>query len=312
MLRAAAVLALLAALAIPARAGEVLARLRPAVTLAATSATLGDVAVLTGDPALIATLAPLPVQALSGMAPMTVDATMVRMAVGAAAGKGQLTVTGACAISRRPRLVGVAELGAAAMARAAADLPGASGEVSVLRTSGALVVPDEGAPPTLVADALDNAKGGDVPFRVRVLHGDLELARALVTLRLARTRVQIVAARTIKRGEVIGAGDLRDEAIPITRQTGNLVFTTADLIGKAAHSEIQAGAPVNPALVSEVAEVRSGSAVTLRFVREGFALTAAGEALSDGQHGEVIRIRRADGVVVKAQVSGPGEALINF
>ncbi|MBA3938862.1 MAG: flagellar basal body P-ring formation protein FlgA, partial [Planctomycetes bacterium] len=187
-----------------------------------------------------------------------------------------------------------------------------TGESSVLRTSGALVVPDEGVAPTLVADPLDNSKGGDVPFRVRVLHGDLELARALVTLRLARTRVQIVAARTIKRGEVIGAGDLRDEAIPITRATGNLVFGAADLIGKAAHGEIQAGAPVNPALVGEVPEVRTGSAVTLRFVRDGFALSAAGEALSDGQHGEVIRIRRADGVVVKAQVSGPGEALVNF
>jgi flagella basal body P-ring formation protein FlgA len=296
----------------PALAAEGLrVSLHPHVDVAASIATLADVAELAGDPALVKAAAAVTVAELPGLGARVIDPPAVRTAIGRLMPAGALSISGECQLSRRARTIGADDLVAAAAALAKAG--GGEVEVATVRTSGAMLVPDDAQPPRIVAEALDRALSGEIPYRVRALRGDAELARGLVVLKVDRFQTAMVAARSIHRGEALGVGDLRGERITLGRGVTGAPVAADEVVGQLARADIAAGTPLSAALVQPRSDVHGGQAIVLVFGREGFQVTAAGEALADGRIGEVIPVRRgADGKTVKAQVSGPGEAQVNY
>lgn len=301
-----ALLALLACL--PLAAGEVGVALRPVVSVAAERATLGEVAELSGDAALIAVLRDLPVVELPDLRTRRLDPDGIRRAVGLGLGRS-LQVSGTSEVSRRGQLVAEADLVAAAAATIIAN--GDDLTVTTLRAGGSVTIPAGGVEPVLVAEALDAAQQGDIPFRVRVLRGEVELARSLVTLRVVRHRTMLVAARAIRRGDRIGVGDVRSERVPVVR--GNQVaLGSAAVVGREARIDLAEGAPFTATTVIAPPDVRVGQSVVLVVASERFHLTAQGEALNDGRLGEVISVRRgADGRTVRGTVIAEGQVRLD-
>ncbi len=301
-----ALLALAALL--PLSGGEVSVSLRPQVTLAAERATLGDVADMSGDAGLIAVLRDLPIMELPDLAQRHLEADEVRRAVGHGLGRS-LAITGTCDLSRRGRQITEDELIATARATITSD--GDQLNVTTLRSPGALVIPDGGAETHLDAVALDRARIGDIPIRVRVLRGEVELARALITMRVVRQRDLLVAARPIKRGERIGAGDLRQERVTLTHGWNEEV-TSKELLGREARLDLAEGTPLTTRLTVQPPDVRVGQRVVLQVISERFQLTVQGEALNDGRIGEVIPVRRAsDGRTVRGTVIAEGQVRLD-
>ena len=298
---------LIAALSLSAETVEI--RLRDVAEVAKTVATVADVAELSGDARLIAVVSPLAVQELSGLVLHRLDATVVRMAIGRAVPVGSLNISGICALSRRSLTISEDAMiaAASAQAKAAGD---DEVEVEKVRGSGALVVPAFAQPPHVVADALDRSPAGEIPYRVRVLQGDNELARTLVVVKVSRYRRMTVAARTLKRGEMLGVGDLRTERVAVTSRLAE-ANDAHELLGRSVRQDIAEGAPLVAAQFIIPADVQAGQTVTISYVSERFRLSASGEALADGRTGETIQVRRGDGKAVKARVVALGQVQLD-
>ena len=183
-------------------------------------------------------------------------------------------------------------------------------EVRKVRGAGALLVPAAESPPRLLAEALDRSPSGEIPYRVRVLQGENELARTLMVVQVSRSRRMTVAARALRRGESLGVGDLRTERMLVTARLVEVIDANT-LLGRSARQDIPEGTPLAAALFIAMPDVQSGQAVTISYVGERFRLSASGSAMSDGRVGEVIQVRRSDGKAVKARVISPGQVQID-
>lgn len=289
-------------------AGEVGVVLRPVVSVAAERATLGDVAELTGDEALIAVIRDLTVVELPDLRTRHLEPDEIRRAVGLGLGT-TLKVSGISDVSRRGQVIPEDELVRAASA--AINVGDDEVTITTLRSSGSVTLPAGGAEVAIVAEPLDQMRSGDIPFRVRVMRGEVEVGRALVTLRVVRQRTMTVTARAIRKGERIGPGDLRSERVHVGRGSATAV-TQADLIGREARMDLAEGTPLTTAVVINPPDVRVGQQVVLVVDSERFHLTAAGESLNDGRIGEVISVRRAaDGRTVRGTVVAEGRVRLD-
>lgn len=285
-------------------AGDVSVVLRPVVSVAGERATLGEVAELTGDPDMILVIRDLPVMELPDLREHQLEADEIRRAVGQGLGSS-LVVTGVSRVSRRGRVIAEADLIAVATATITAE--GDDLTITTMRSSGALTVPDGGAELVMRAQPLDNSRSGDIPFRIRVMRGEVEVARALVTLRVVRHRDMAVAVRTIRRGERIGPGDVRTERMLVSR-TWTKSCSLEDLIGREARMDLAEGTPLTAAVVILPPTVRAGQEIVLLVTSERFRLTAKGQALNDGRLGEIIAVRRgSDGRTVRGTVIADGQ-----
>jgi flagella basal body P-ring formation protein FlgA len=183
--------------------------------------------------------------------------------------------------------------------------------ISVLRSTGAVTVPAGGNEPVVVAEALDHARAGDIPFRIRVLRGDVELARSLITLRIVREREVLVAARGIRRGERLGPGDLRLQRMVLGR-TATTTLSGEDIVGREARIDLAEGAPLVATVLTVPPDIRTGQTVELLVIAERFSLSSRGEALNDGVVGQIIAVRRAaDGRTVRGTVLGEGRVRLD-
>jgi flagella basal body P-ring formation protein FlgA len=274
--------------------------------------TIGDIAELDGEPALAARIAAVTMLELTDLGEHRLTAAQVQSAAAAVAPGRTLQVAGECRVSRRALVIAADALVAAAVAAAGAE-GGLETVATKVRDGGAVIVPDDALPTRLVAEALDHSAGGEIPYRVRVLRGESELARTLVTLQVTRYRAVAVAARNLRSGELIAAADVR-----ITRMAMDAVSRYAPeqgdaLVGESARLDIAEGTPLAAGLLRPHLDVHGGTTVTLVFSSAGFEVSGSGEALSDGKVGDVVQVRRSsDGSCVKGKVSAPGEVRVNY
>lgn len=292
----------------PLAAGEVTVVLRPVVSVANERATLGEVAELSGDAAMIAVIRDLSVVELPDLRERKLEAPDIRQAIGHGVGTS-LLVSGATRVTRRGRTITDAEIVQAATAVVLAE--GDELVVSTLRSSGALIIPDGGSAVTMIAQPLDQSRTGDIPFRVRLMRGEVELARALVSLRVVRHRQMLVAARMLRRGERLGVGDIRTERVAVNR-AGTTALTQDHIIGHEARMDLAEGIPLTAAVIMLPPNVRAGQGIMMQVNTERFQLTAKGQALNDGHIGEVIYVRReTDGRTVRGKIIADGQVLLD-
>lgn len=289
-------------------AGEVSIALRASVTLDQERATLADIADLSGDESLITVLRGLTVAELPDLRPRHLEADEVRRAIGLGLGPF-LAITGQCDLARRGRQISQDEL--VAVAKSHIPIEGDTVTITVVRSTGAVTIPAGGSEPSIEATAMDNARSGDIPFRMRVLRGEVELGRALITLRIVRERDVLVAARAIRRGERLGPGDIRTQRMVLGR-TVTTSLGTGEVVGREARNDLAEGTMFSAAVLITPPEVRAGQAVELVVSTERFQLSARGEALNDGVIGQTIGVRRAaDGKTVRGIVLGDGRIRLN-
>ncbi len=292
----------------PLAAGEVTVVLRPVVSVANERATLGEVAELSGDAAMIDVIRDLSVVELPDLRERKLEAPDIRQAIGHGVGTS-LLVSGATRVTRRGRTITDAEIVQAATAAVLAE--GDELVVSTLRSSGALIIPDGGSAVTMIAQPLDQSRTGDIPFRVRLMRGEVELARALVSLRVVRHRQMLVAARMLRRGERLGVGDIRTERVAVNR-AGTTALTQDHIIGHEARMDLAEGIPLTAAVIMLPPNVRAGQGIMMQVNTERFQLTAKGQALNDGHIGEVIHVRReTDGRTVRGKIIADGQVLLD-
>lgn len=116
----------------------------------------------------------------------------------------------------------------------------------------------------------------------------------------------LVTATTVDRGQPLEAGHLKWQRINISRAQRGFMVREDEVIGLSARRRLRGDQVLNPSLLSEAAAVRRGQQVRILARQYGIEASTLGEALADGQPGDIIRVRNlSSDKVIQAQVLGP-------
>lgn len=117
----------------------------------------------------------------------------------------------------------------------------------------------------------------------------------------------------IDRGQTIRPNDIRLERINIAKARRGYYNRLDEVIGMAAKRRIRAGQTITPSLLEQAMAVKRGEPVKIVASNDGIEASASGEALGDGQPGDVIRVRNTrSGKVIDAKVIEEGVVTSTF
>ena len=100
----------------------------------------------------------------------------------------------------------------------------------------------------------------------------------------------LVARRTLPRGHVLVADDLRVEPRDVSRLVSGYSSNIEDLVGQRLKSQVIAGKILTPGMLQVDIAVRRGQAVTLTALSGGIRIQMSGKALMDGAINQRIRV----------------------
>ena len=122
----------------------------------------------------------------------------------------------------------------------------------------------------------------------------------------------VVAARGLRRGDIIEAEMLRLDNQRIDRLNGPF-FATTELLGKEVTRAVGAGQPIEQANVGAPAVIHGGDLVRI-FARKGaLNISTQGLARTDGRPGETIQVKNiTSNKLIHCRVDGPGTVSVEF
>ena len=123
------------------------------------------------------------------------------------------------------------------------------------------------------------------------------VVRAQVSARIA------VAAADVPAGKVIADEDVLLERHDISG-VADPVSDPRDVVGMSGKRTLRAGEVLRQALLSAPTLVKRGEAVRIVARHEQVEVSMAGEALDAGARGTLVRVRNANGTVIRARVTG--------
>lgn len=125
------------------------------------------------------------------------------------------------------------------------------------------------------------------------------VVRAKVSARVA------VAAADVAAGALFSANDVLLERKDISGIPDSISDLTM-LDGMAARRALRGGELLRQNMLIAPVLVKRGTAVRIVARREQIEVSMAGEALDAGARGALLRVRNANGTVIRARVTGPG------
>lgn len=116
-------------------------------------------------------------------------------------------------------------------------------------------------------------------------------------------------SRSLERGEIVAAADLRKERRPKSQAADAAV--PAEIVGLAARRSLREGQPLRSADLMRPQHVERGGFVTLIYASSGISLSLKAKALSAGAQGDVISVQNVQSKrVVTGVVTGPSEVTV--
>ncbi|MDF3933833.1 flagellar basal body P-ring formation chaperone FlgA [Pseudomonas citronellolis] len=123
----------------------------------------------------------------------------------------------------------------------------------------------------------------------------------------------LVTAAIVDRGHVLEAGDLQLKATNIARAHHGFFTRPEQVLGQGVRRRLRAGQLLTPALLGAAQLVKRGQQVRISANHDGIQASTPGQALADGQQGEVIKVRNLSSEkVIQAQVVEAGVVSSTF
>ncbi|MYM27769.1 flagellar basal body P-ring formation protein FlgA [Duganella sp. CY15W] len=123
------------------------------------------------------------------------------------------------------------------------------------------------------------------------------IVRAQVSARIA------VMANDLAAGKVLADEDLLLERHDVSGVTDSIT-DPQDAVGMSGKRALRAGEVLRKGLLSSPTVVKRGEPVNIIARREQIEVSMAGEALDAGARGDTVRVRNANGMVIRARVTG--------
>ncbi|MBA5688829.1 flagellar basal body P-ring formation protein FlgA [Duganella sp. LX47W] len=115
----------------------------------------------------------------------------------------------------------------------------------------------------------------------------------------------VVSATEVPAGKVLTDEDVLLERHELSSLT-DVVATPRAVLGMSGKRTLRAGEVLRMALLAAPTVVKRGDAVTIVARRDQIEVSMAGEALDSGARGALVRVRNANGTVLRARVTGAG------
>jgi flagella basal body P-ring formation protein FlgA len=123
-----------------------------------------------------------------------------------------------------------------------------------------------------------------------------------------QVRAQVVARVAVAAADVAAGRALTDEDVLLERHDitaiADSIGDPAEAVGMSGKRALRAGEVLRKATLMAPTVVRRGEPVRIIAHREQVEVSMAGEALDAGARGDVIRVRNANGTVLRARVTG--------
>lgn len=117
----------------------------------------------------------------------------------------------------------------------------------------------------------------------------------------------LFASQALERGQTLDAAQLKRQEAALSKLGRGFYHRAEEVIGLGAKRRIRADQLLTPALLGEALLVRRGQQVKIQASQDGISASTLGEALDNGQRGEVIRVRNLSSEkVIKAKVLDEG------
>jgi flagella basal body P-ring formation protein FlgA len=120
-----------------------------------------------------------------------------------------------------------------------------------------------------------------------------------------------VVRRSLKRGSMVRAKDIKMKRVEMVREIDGLVVNSEDIVGTVTLRKVSKGTPLQMKWFAEQLAVERGDRVMVRLIKGGLRINTTAEALANGRIGEVIQLRNPKSHVrYEARISAPGQALV--
>ena len=178
-------------------------------------------------------------------------------------------------------------------------------------------VPDDFTLPagTLGYCVEDGKVDADGKFSMKVLfsvNGD-EKRSAWVWGRASVTCRKLVAARPIKRLQMIGEGDVTVQEVERTTANADAFESAGDAVGMVASRQMSVGTPIRPDYIRPPAIIKRGDPVRIVAQLPGLTVTATGVAREDASKGGMVRVQNtSSGKVLTGSAVSEGLVEIPF
>lgn len=208
-------------------------------------------------------------------------------------------------ISRSGRRIPVFEIESVILDALAGESAGDGLRISLTNRQQVFSVAQDAAPGLEVENLAFDARTGRFVASLVAASGTPHEARAEFTGRAIETVELPVLNKPMKKGEIIGDGDIEWLEWQARRAPRDVITDVAELVGLAARRSLRPGLPLRARDVNEPIVVVKGSAVSLVYRTPFMVLTAGGRALEDGAMGSIIRVLNSQSkIVVEARVDG--------
>lgn len=121
-------------------------------------------------------------------------------------------------------------------------------------------------------------------------------------------RAQVSARIAVMASELAAGKILADEDVLLERHdisgVADSISDPADAVGMSGKRTLRAGEIVRKGLLSSPTMVKRGEPVRIVARQEQIEVSMAGEALDAGARGDTVRVRNANGTVLRARVTG--------
>jgi flagella basal body P-ring formation protein FlgA len=151
-----------------------------------------------------------------------------------------------------------------------------------------------------------------VEWRGNVIYGDNRSFGVWARVLISAPMPRVVAAEALKKGEAIGAGQVRVETADSFPIATDVAQTVDQVVGRASLRPVSPGTEIHLSQLMVPPDVNRGEMVAVE-VRSGAAHVAfTGKAESAGRSGETIVIRNlSSNKVFQARVEGKGRAFLD-
>lgn len=139
------------------------------------------------------------------------------------------------------------------------------------------------------------ASGRTVPgsngITIALSRSGVPLRRAVVNARVWVLREVLVAARPLRSGETLAAGDVALEQREIATARADGLANAGDAVGQRVRRHVGAGEPLHANWLEAAPSVKRGDRVTLRLARGSLTIETFGRAEENGVLGAWVRVR---------------------
>ncbi len=139
---------------------------------------------------------------------------------------------------------------------------------------------------------------------------DQEDWRLYVPVRVTRTGPQVSLVSPLSRGQIIAAQDVTISMVDLQRLRRQGFSTINAVIGAKVKKNLRAGEIIEQ---RDICVVCRNDIVTIKAVKSGMTITTKGIALSDGSHGEQIKVKNSkSNRIIDGKVTDISEVTVIF